>query len=151
MSVYLDICAIQRPLDDHSQMRIATETEAILGILDLCEQGKLILLRSAAHKIENDQNPHPDRKDHTETVLSLASHYLPTTEPVTERANAYVKAGLKELDALHLAIAVEGGASFFCTVDDQLLRRGRKIDTNETNVLSPLEMIRHLDPARGTL
>lgn len=150
MRVYLDTCSIQRPLDDHSQVRIATEAEAILGILELCERGELTLLRSAAHQIENDKNPYADRKDHCKTVLSLASHYLPTTQEVAKRANAYAEAGLKKLDALHLALAVEGRAFFFCTVDDQLLRRSRKIDTNETVVISPLEMINCLNQARGS-
>jgi hypothetical protein len=113
MRIYLDICSIQRPLDDQSQVRIATETEAMLGILDLCERGKLVLLRSAAHTIENEQNPYLDRKDHVLMVLSLASHYLPTTPEVTERAKGYVEAGMKRLDALHLALAVEGMAAFF--------------------------------------
>ncbi len=76
MRIYLDICSIQRPLDDQSQLRIRTETEAILGILDLCETGRLTLVSSAAHVIETEQNPYPDRKGHALNVLSLASHYV---------------------------------------------------------------------------
>jgi len=37
MKIYLDNCAIQRPLDDKSQIRIALEAEAVLGIISLCE------------------------------------------------------------------------------------------------------------------
>jgi len=33
MKIYFDTCSLQRPLDNRSQLRIATEAEAILGIL----------------------------------------------------------------------------------------------------------------------
>lgn len=145
MRIYLDICSIQRPLDDQSQVRIRTETEAILGILDLCEAGRITLLSSAAHLIETEQNPYPDRREHALNVLALASHYVPTSGQVTERTETYVAAGIDQLDALHLALAVAGEAVFFCTTDDRLLRRGREVDTNETLVVSPLELVTQLD------
>ena len=149
MRIYLDICSIQRPLDDQSQLCIATETEAILGILDLVERSELTLLKSAAHAIETQQNPYPDRKDHALAVLSLASHYLATTSEVTERAKTFAGAEIKRLDALHLALAVEGEADFFCTTDDKLLHCGRKADTKETLVVSPLELVDHVDQSRS--
>jgi hypothetical protein len=40
MKIYLDICSVQRPLDDKAQLRILVEAEAILGILALCESGQ---------------------------------------------------------------------------------------------------------------
>ena len=144
MRIYLDICSIQRPLDDQSQLRIRTETEAILGILDLCETGRLSLVSSAAHVIETEQNPYPDRKRHALNVLSLASHYVPTSSEVVERAKAYVATGIARLDALHLALAVEGRAAYFCTTDDDLMRRGKQADTKETSVVSPLELVARL-------
>ena len=147
MRVYLDICSIQRPLDDQSQVRIRTETEAILGILDLAQAGRITLLSSAAHLIETRQNPYPDRREHTLNVLSLASQYIPTSAQVAERAQTFVATGIDQLDALHLALAVAGEAAYFCTTDDRLLRRGREVDTNETLVVSPLELVRHLDQA----
>ena len=147
MRIYLDICSIQRPLDDQAQVRIRTETEAILGILDLCEAGSITLLSSAAHLIETQQNPYPDRREHALNVLSLASQYVPTSAQVAQRAQTYLAAGIDQLDALHLALAVAGEAAYFCTTDDRLLRRGREVDTNETLVVSPLELVRHLDQA----
>lgn len=147
MRIYLDICSIQRPLDDQSQLRIRTETEAILGILDLCEAGTITLLSSAAHLIETEQNPYPDRREHALHVLSLAAQYVTTSARVAERARTYVAAGLGDLDALHLALAVEGEATYFCTTDDQLLRRGQQAETRETLVVSPLELVTQLDQA----
>ncbi len=44
MKIYLDNCAIQRPLDDKSQIRIALESEAVLGIISLFELKTIELL-----------------------------------------------------------------------------------------------------------
>jgi hypothetical protein len=38
IKVYLDLCAIQRPLDTLNQVRIVLEAEAVLGILALCDE-----------------------------------------------------------------------------------------------------------------
>ncbi len=144
MRVYLDICSIQRPLDDQRQLRIHVETEAILGILALCEKGEIELLSSAAHDIETEQNPYPDRRAHVLDVLSLAAVYVPVSPTVAERVKKYVSAKLGRLDALHLSLAVEGGALYFCTTDDKLHKRGQRVDTKSTLIVSPLELIAHL-------
>jgi hypothetical protein len=46
MKIYLDACSLQRPLDNKSQIRVALEAEAILGVLALCEAGDLELISS---------------------------------------------------------------------------------------------------------
>lgn len=145
MRVYLDICAIQRPLDDLSQVRVRLEAEAVLTLIELCESGRLELVASAAHEIENRQNPYPERHAHAADVLALARHRVPSGDDVAHRAAAYAQAGLARLDALHLASAVSAGAAFFCTTDDRLLRRSKGLDTNGTAVVSPLDLILHLD------
>ena len=43
--IYLDTCSIQRPLDSKTQIRIALEAEAVLGILALCEEGAVELVQ----------------------------------------------------------------------------------------------------------
>ena len=49
MRLYLDICAIQRPLDDQTQLRVRSEAEAVLGLLALCEDATLELAASGVH------------------------------------------------------------------------------------------------------
>jgi len=46
MKLYLDNCAIQRPLDDKAQIRIALESEAILGIISLVKDNEIELVLS---------------------------------------------------------------------------------------------------------
>jgi predicted nucleic acid-binding protein len=145
MRVYFDICAIQRPLDDHAQLRVRLEAEAMVALLELCESGRIELAISTAHEIENSKNPHPERREHTETVLAVAQHHALTTPEVAQLAAIYKRAGLKRLDALHLASAVVSNAAFFCTTDDKLLRRGRSLDTNACSVVTPLDLILELD------
>ncbi|MEM8600737.1 MAG: hypothetical protein AAGF99_12520 [Bacteroidota bacterium] len=144
MLLYLDSCALQRPFDDQAQLRVRTETDAVLNVLSLCESGTLRLVASSVHAIENARCPFPDRRAHVEDALALAEVYMPTEQGVVRRARSYETDGIKALDALHLAAAVEARADVFCTTDDVLLKRGRETNTEGTVVVSPLELILRL-------
>lgn len=141
MRLYLDICAIQRPLDDQKQLRVRSETEAVLSLLALCEDRVIELVASGVHTVENQKCPYPDRRAHVNDVLNLAQSYVSGDAPVLDRARRYQTSGIKHFDALHLASAVEAEADYFCTTDDQLLRKGKAADTNSTSVVSPLELV----------
>lgn len=146
MRIYLDMCSIQRPLDDRTQLRLKVEAEAVLAILAFCESGEAELLDSDALRFENARNPYPVRRSYTEEVLSGALHFTAATSAVEDRARSYVGLGIKPLDALHLASAVEAGADYFCTCDDRLLRRARTVDTGTTRPVSVLELIQEIEP-----
>ena len=113
MRVYFDICAIQRPLDDQTQLRVRAEAETVLGLLALCGGGTLELVASGVHVVENRKCPHPDRRAHVDNVLSLAGPYVSTGRAALARAEQYQTLGIKRLDALHLAAAVEAGVEYF--------------------------------------
>jgi predicted nucleic acid-binding protein len=141
MRIYLDMCSIQRPLDTKTQPRIAVEAEAILGILTLCEAGQVELMTSDALVFELERNPHPVRKEYALKVLAKARGFILTDDHVEVRARAFQAEGIKPLDALHLASAVEAKADYFCTCDDRFLQRAKAVDTGQTKVVSPLELI----------
>jgi predicted nucleic acid-binding protein len=141
MLLYLDMCSLQRPLDDKAQLRIALEAEAVLGILALCQSGQAQLLSSDALEYEASRNPHPLRKAHTEELLVRAVQVIRVSEEIEQRAQAFNRGGLKPLDALHLACAVQAGADYFCTCDDQLLRRSRSTHAGPPKVVTPVELI----------
>jgi predicted nucleic acid-binding protein len=109
MLLYLDMCSLQRPLDDKTQLRIALEAEAILGILALCQSGEAQLFSSDALEYEASRIPYPLRKAHTEAVLAQAVRVIRVSEEIEQRARAYYQDGLKPLDALHLACAARWG------------------------------------------
>lgn len=135
------MCSLQRPLDSQDDVRVATEAQAGLGILRLCESGRVTLVGSDALLFELAKNPHPVRKDYAAHVLSKAMAFVATNQRGEARARQFAAAGMKPLDALHLASAVEADGDFFCTCDDRLLKRARRADTGGTRVVSPLELI----------
>jgi predicted nucleic acid-binding protein len=145
MRIYLDICAIQRPLDEQSQLRIRLETEAVLGVLAASASGLVEFVTSDVHYVETARNPHPNRRDFALEVLGLASEQVEVSEAVASRAADYTQAGLDAPDALHLAAAVEAEVDFFCTTDDRLASQSHRVNTQSTAVVSPLELVSRLD------
>jgi predicted nucleic acid-binding protein len=141
MKIYLDMCSIQRPLDSKTHPRIAVEAEAILGILTLCEVGQVELMTSETLRFELERNPHPVRKTYARDVLAKAIVSIETDKQVEEYARTFQTEGIKPVDALHLASAVASKADYFCTCDDRFLKRAKTVDTGQTKVVSPLELI----------
>ncbi len=135
------MCSIQRPFDTKTQLRIVVEAEAIVGIIALCEAGQIDLMASDTLVFETERNPHPVRKRYALDVLAKATLFVQTDHRVATRARTFHALGIKPLDALHLASAVEAQADYFCTCDDRLLRRAQSADTLQTKVVSPLELI----------
>ena len=145
MKIYLDVCAIQRPLDTPSHLRIAIEAEAILGILALCENGQVEIVSSDALIYEIRRNPHPVRREYALAVLELAKEHLVVTKDVEERANYLVEQGFKPLDALHVAFAEKGKVDYFCTSDDKLLKRAKRLGNLVVKVVTPVELAEELE------
>lgn len=146
MIVYLDTCAVQRPLDDRSQLRVRIEADILLAIIAAAEGDELELASSDVLRFETENNPIPARRDFARSVLALAKVDIASTPEVADRARRYEQEGIKPLDAVHLASAVAVDADFFCTVDDSLLRKAQTANTGATRVVSPLELIRELAP-----
>ena len=91
---------------------------------------------------ELERNPHPVRKEYALKVLAKAKGFIQTDDHhIEERARAFQAEGIKPIDALHLASAVTAKAEYFCTCDDRFLRRAKAVDTGQTKVVSPLELI----------
>ena len=144
MRIYVDMCSLQRPLDDKSQLRVLVEAQAILGVLALCESGKVDLIASEALVFENDANPDAVRRDFTAQTLAKATQFVQTDEQVQAHAQTFIDAGIKPLDALHLASAIAAKADFLCTSDDRFLKKARALNTVPTKVVSPLELVSEL-------
>jgi len=145
VKVYLDLCAIQRPLDTPDQIRIALEAEAVLGLIDLIKNDRVELLSSEVLYYEGQQSPLPIRKEHTLAVLSLAKTTLRLSERDKTRSIEIITAGIKPLDALHLAVAESGEAEYFCTCDDKLLQFVKRSKDLSVKVINPVELIREIE------
>ena len=141
MIVYLDTCSIQRPFDDQSQTRIVLEAEAVLGIIDRVESRDVELLGSEILQLETEENPNPVGRRFALDVLGLASRQVVVDDEIESAARTYETSGIQPYDALHLASAVGGAADVFCTTDDALYQAGQTVETKETDVLTPVELI----------
>jgi predicted nucleic acid-binding protein len=144
MKVYLDTCSLHRPLDSKTQIRIVLESEAVLGIIGLCETGQLELVSSEVLVFEVNRNPQIIRREFGLEVLSKASSFVALNQQIEQRARDLHKLGIKPLDALHLASAEEVQVDYFCTCDDKFLKKAKAVSDVKTKVVSPLELIQEI-------
>jgi len=121
------------------------ESEAVLGIIALCNIGLVELLSSEALLYEGDQSSLPVRKEHTSAVLAKAKSVLMVTQKEKVRAAEIMKVGIKPLDALHVALAESGSADYFCTCDDKLLRNAGKIKDLAVKVVNPVDLVQEIE------
>ena len=146
MRIYLDVCTLQRPLDDRSQPRINVEAEAVLTILELVESGSLELLSSEALQFEVDRTPDADRKASAREILELANQTVELNDAIELHADSLIKAGIKPMDALHLASTIWAKADYFCTCDDKLLKKSRKVKGLSVEIVTPLQLVSEVAP-----
>lgn len=145
MRIYLDCCCIQRPFDDRSQPRIAIESEAVITILSLCEEGSIELVNSDVLMYEINRIPDVVRKDDALAILGLAEEMIELDNEIESLSEMISGSGIKPVDALHIASASAAGVDYFCTCDDKLLRAAEKLENINTKVLSPTELVMELD------
>lgn len=144
MKIYLDTCSLQRPLDTKSQPRILLEAEAVLTILELCGRGDVDLIASEVLLYETHKIPTPPRKEYALELLAKATLFVGIDEMVEERARELRDLGIHPLDALHLAAAERARADFFCTCDDRLLKKAKRM-SKMTQAVSPVELLTELE------
>src|SRR5712692_3397938 len=144
MRIYFDMCSLQRPLDDKTQLRVLLEAQAVLGVLALCESGKADMVASEALAFESDANPDAVRRDFADQAIAKAAQFIRISPQIKADAQSFIDAGIKPLDALHLASAISAKANFLCTCDDRFLKKARSLDTKPTKIVSPLELVSEL-------
>jgi len=144
MKVYLDTCSLHRPVDNKAELRVAMESEAILGILALAQIQAVTLVSSEVLAFEVDQNPHPQRRAFVSAVLDRAQVEVLLTDAIEHRAEVLVQRGFKPLDALHLACAEAERVDYFCSCDDRLLNKAHEQQDLPVKVVSPLELAKEL-------
>jgi predicted nucleic acid-binding protein len=115
MLLYLDNSVLNRPFDDQRQPRIWLETLSFSLVLTLIEAGEVQLVHSPIHDLENSRNPFSLRRQWVERCLGLARSNVTLSDLIKVRAEALEQAGLKALDALHVACAEAAGAERFLT------------------------------------
>lgn len=124
-SVYFDTCALNRPLDDQSQARIRLEAEAVEHLLRAVADGKLEWISSDIVLFEIIKCPDDDRRTVLELICRAATGRVALSGHTTSRARHLRSQGLKDMDALHLAVAESGAVEVLLTTDDGFIRAAR--------------------------
>ena len=147
MKVYLDNCSLNRPFDDQSHIRIRLETEAKLYIQDKIKNGSLDLVWSYILDIENDNNPFREKRQVIARWKTLSAIDVPESQPVIDKANGFVRLGVKAKDALHVACAINGKAKLFITTDDKLIKK--LSSSQEISVINPIDAAGQIDDSHN--
>lgn len=145
LKLYLDCCALQRPFDDRSQMRVATEAEAVLKLFEACETGILQIVSSDVLLFELSRIDLSPRRTYCINILAKSSNFIELSGSIETLANTHSESGIKTLDALHLAAAVEGNVDYFCSCDDAFLKKAKVLETGLTKVVSVLELMQIIE------
>lgn len=139
MRVYLDNCAFNRLFDDISQVRIKIEAEAVSNLLDRIQEGLIDLVWSSVVDYENSNSPIQEQRDWVQGWKDHSIIDVEATEQIHDESKSLVEYGLRSKDALHLASAIDGNASYFVTTDDGILKRSSLIFA--IRILSPVELL----------
>jgi hypothetical protein len=142
--IYLDTCSIQRPLDTKSHLRITLEADAVLGILSLVEANKVDLISSEVLFFEIHRNSNPIRKEYASEVISKAKKFVNMNAKIEKRSQGFVELGIHFMDAVHLASAEDARVDYFCTCDDEFLKRALQIQDLQIKVVSPVDLAKEL-------
>ncbi|MBK1646858.1 hypothetical protein CKO25_19940 [Thiocapsa imhoffii] len=106
-----------------------------------------MLAWSAILDLENIANPDMERRNAIQMWRSLASVNVDTSQRIEVLAEQFAKKGIKPMDALHVASAIEAGATWFLTTDHALLRKMRS--ESRLRVADPLDFIRMLQESNN--
>jgi len=127
MRIYLDNCCFNRPFDDQSSLTIRLETEAILDIQEKIESDYFSLGWSYILDFENNANPFSERRVEILKWKTLADSFVSERPVILLKMDELVSVGLKPLDALHIACAIELKCDYFLTVDKGILKKAAEI------------------------
>jgi predicted nucleic acid-binding protein len=141
MRLYLDNCCLQRPLDDQTHPRIRVETEAAFAVLAAIASDDHVLLGSEALEYEIARIPDADRRAEVMSVLMLATERLEVNDEIEAAALAFEQTGISAMDAIHLALASNARADYFCTCDDALFRKAQVLEGLNCKVITLLGLV----------
>ncbi len=84
------------------------------------------IIGSSTLLYENSRNPFAERKERVSSYLKIAATVIMTSDIVKKKAISLERLGIDPIDAVHLACAEAGGAEYFVTCDDNLIRKTKR-------------------------
>ena len=134
----MDNCCFNRPYDDQTQTRIEIETKAKLFIQRQIVEGTIELVWSYMMDFENGNNPYLEKRNAVAAWKNLAIAYVDEHEDIIQSAEKIAATGIKESDALHVAVAIAGNCGYFVTTDDRI----QKYQTTQIKIVNPMEFFK---------
>jgi hypothetical protein len=131
-----------RPYDDQAHIKVLLEAEAKLKIQEYIRSGIYGLIWSYILDYENDKNPFPERREQIAKWKTYACTDMEADEDIIERAHSINQFGVKKLDSLHIACAIQAGADYFLTTDRGIINKAELI--NDIQVKDPIDFIREV-------
>lgn len=141
MRIYLDTCCLMRAFDDQSFPRVRLETLAISDVMEYIQAGRLYWVSGKTVYIEVSACPSRERRDKVLTWLRLVDEWHDYTPDIAKLAKRFVKHGLDEWDARHVAMAEIVGCDWLLTTDHALVKRANKLPKLSLRVANPTEFI----------
>ena len=121
--IYLDVCALCRPFDDQSFVRVRMESDAVKLILQNIREGLMQLVLSPVHHREiNAINNLVERVELLGIINNLGQQIKCNPKTARQRAEDLIRQGFGIADAAHVAYAEAANAGFI-TCDDKLLKK----------------------------
>lgn len=124
MKIYLDVCCLCRPFDNHSDTRVRLETEAVLTILKRCSLD-WDLVTSTAVLYEIGLISDPTRRSHALRLIQRARETVRVDDRLLARAEEFENLGVMGMDAVHIACS-EKISAVLLTTDDDLVKIMKK-------------------------
>ena len=126
--IYLDVCALCRPYDDQSYLRINMETIAVELIYSAIDQNMYRLMYSPVHVKEISAISNKFERFELYRLLHGTGKFISADNTeVKNRAEEFVSAGVGPADAAHLAFA-EAVKADFITCDDKLSKKSNMLN-----------------------
>lgn len=138
LRVYFDTCVWCRPFDEQRE-EIIQEVEAIEAILNLHDRGDVEIVGSSAVLAEVSLISDERKRRAVEGSIKTISDYIVGVDEDAISLAEKIKddCGLKDVDALHVALACKH-ADVFVTVDKGILKKANCLQ-KYIIVLSPIE------------
>ncbi|RMF90762.1 MAG: PIN domain-containing protein [Methanobacteriota archaeon] len=132
LRIYLDTSIWCRPFDAQTQKRVIEETEAFFKTLRKVDTGNVIIIGSKILSEEIEAMEEVEKKELVQKLMEMTiSEWI---DSVPEFYKDIMKtAELKLPDSAHLACAIDGGAKYFITVDDEILKKCLVLSTLQKN------------------
>lgn len=147
VKIYLDTCTWGRPFDDQGDERIREETTSFFEIAWKIDVGEIEVVGSDVLFAELEDVAYGDKRRKIRLLVSKAiSSTVCLDEKIRELAmEIESKCKTHGVDSLHVVSAIMGGAEFFVTTDDRLLKKRDCIKQKlKIDVINPINFLRSL-------